>query len=98
MLPGGTQYDRFNGYSFAYQWKPVVDSAEWLLPGNVSGVINVPVPSGTQVMKFKNLQPVGYLRSSNGVAKDSVASEDDVRYLAVRSDAFREDLRVAGFF
>lgn len=97
MLPGGTQYDRFNGYSFAYQWKPVVDSAEWLLPGNVSGVINVPVPSGTQVMKFKNLQPVGYLRSSNGVAKDSVASEDDVRYLAVRSDAFREDLRVAGF-
>lgn len=95
MLPSG-RFERFDGYSVAYQWKPVVDSAEWLLPGAVSGVINVPVPAGTQVMKFVDLQPVGLLDGSNGIAKDSVKSYEDVRYLAVKNNMFRTGLKVAG--
>lgn len=96
MLPNAAQFDRFDGYSVAYQWTPVVDSAEWLLPGAITGVVSVPVPSGTDVVKFKNLQPVGVLASSNGVAKDSVSASDDVRYLAVRKNTFRSGLKVQG--
>lgn len=97
MLPNDRQYDRFDGYSVAYQWKPVVDSAEWLLPGRVSGVINVPVPSNTQVLKFVDMQPIGFLQASNGSAKDEVSPETDVRYLAVRNGAYRSGLIVEGF-
>ena len=96
MLPNELQYDRFDGYTVAYQWNPTVDSAEWLLPGNVAGVINVPVPTGTRVMKFVNLQPVGFLAASGNEAKDSVASGEDVRYLAVRDGAYRSGLKVEG--
>lgn len=96
MLPNDVQYDRFDGYSVAYQWNPVVDSSEWLLPGAVSGIVNVPVPAGTQVMKFVNLQPVGFLNASAGMAKDSVNAKDDVRYLAVKNDTFRKGLKVQG--
>lgn len=84
LLPNDYQYDRFDGYTVAYQWNPVVESAEWLLPGKVSGVIQVPVPAGTSVMKFVNLKPSGLLIAQNGVAKDSVSAEDDVRYLAYK--------------
>ena len=96
MLPNPIQFDRFDGYSVAYQWTPVVDSAEWLLPGAISGIVNVPVPSGVQVMKFKDLQPVGMLSSASGVAKDSIGSGEDVRYLAVRTGAYRSGLKVTG--
>ena len=94
MLPNALQYDRFDGYTVAYQWTPVVDSAEWLLPGSVSGVINVPAPSGTRIMKFVDLRPVGLLSVSGGVAKDSVSANEDVRYLAVREGAYRSGLKV----
>lgn len=87
LLPNDFQYDRFDGYTVAYQWNPVVESAEWLLPGKVSGVIQVPVPAGTSVMKFVNLKPVGILNTQNGAAKDSVSAEDDVRYLAYKSSS-----------
>ena len=96
MLPNDLQYDRFDGYTVAYQWNPVVDSAEWLLPGAVSGIVNVPVPSGTRIMKFVNLRPVGFLTASGSVAKDSVASNEDVRYLAVRDGVFRSGWKVEG--
>lgn len=91
-----SRFIRFDGYSVAYQWTPVVDSAEWLLPGAISGVINVPAPAGTQVMKFIKLQPVGLLDVSNGVAKDSVCASDDVRYMAVRKNTFRSGLKISG--
>lgn len=90
------QHDRFDGYSLAYQWKPTVGAAEWLLPGSVSGVIKIPVESGVQVMKFKNLKPVGLLTVENGVAKDSVAKSDDVRYLAYREGKYQSAIRVNG--
>ena len=96
MLPNELQFDRFDGYTVAYQWNPVVDSAEWLLPGEISGIVNVPVPSGTQVMKFVNLRPVGFLTANGNVAKDSVSAETDVRYLAVRSNVFRDSLKIEG--
>lgn len=94
MIPNLKNYERFDGYSIAYQWKPVVDSAEWLLPGAVGGVINVPVPAGTDVMKFRNLRPVGWLHATDGVAKDSVSDTEDVRYLAVKKNVFRSGLKV----
>jgi hypothetical protein len=96
MLPNDRQYDRFDGYSVAYQWNPVVDSAEWLLPGHVSGIINVPVPSNTLVLKFVDLKPVGFLSASKGSAKDEVSANEDVRYLAVRSGVYRSGLKVEG--
>ena len=97
MLPNIRQFDRFDGYTVAYQWNPVVDSAEWLLPGaSVAGVINVPVPSNTKVLKFSNLRPVGFLTASGNSAKDSVSADEDVRYLAVREDVYRPNLVVEG--
>ena len=96
MLPNDRQYDRFDGFSVAYEWNPGVDSAEWLLPGAVSGIINVPVPSKTSVLKFVNMQQVGFLTASGGVAKDSVSANTDVRYLAVRDNAYRSGLEVEG--
>lgn len=95
MLPNRFQYERFDGYSVAYQWTPVVDSAEWLLPGAVSGVVKVPAPVGTDVIKFLDLRPVKVLRAENGFAVDSIPrSGDDVRYLAVRKGRFRTGLKV----
>lgn len=100
MLKNSRQPERFNGYSVAYQWNPsdenAVGAAEWLLPGAVSGIINIPVPSGVMVMKFKDLLPVGLLSSANGVLKDSVAANEDVRYLVVRENRFRSALQVEG--
>lgn len=88
MLPNEVQYDRFDGYTVAYQWSPKVDSTEWLLPGKISGLVNVPVPTNTQVMKFVNFKPVGLLQTSGSVALDSVSSNDDVRYMAFRKDKY----------
>ncbi|MBR4785229.1 MAG: hypothetical protein IK012_08260 [Fibrobacter sp.] len=84
MLPNGRQYDRFDGFTVAYQWTPVVDTAEWYLPGRVSGKIRMPVPDGVSLMKFVNMVPVGVLENSGKYAVDSVAAGEDVRYLAYR--------------
>lgn len=98
MLPNDQQYDRFDGYTVAYQWTPVIDSSEWLLPGVVSGVIEIPVGtnSDVRVMKFLNMEPVGLLDVVNGVAKDSVSPDDDVRYLAYRSSWVHGPIRIEG--
>ena len=55
MLPNTRQYDRFDGYTVAYEWTPVVDTAEWYLPGKVSGLIRLPVPNGVNLLKFRNM-------------------------------------------
>ena len=91
MLPNEEQFDRFDGYTIAYQWKPVVDSAEWYLPGRVSGKIRLPVPDGVRLMKFHDMVPVGILETAGNYAYDSVSGTDDVRYLA-----FRDVYRTAG--
>lgn len=90
------QHDRFDGYTVAYQWNPSVEIAEWLLPGKVAGIIEIPVESGVQIMKFRNLQPIGLLPVVNGVAKDSVAESEDVRYMAYREGKFRSAISVTG--
>ena len=98
MLPNDRQYDRFDGYSLAYQWNPSVDSAEWLLPGKVSGIVKIPVgkTSGIRVMKFVDMIPVGLLNISDGVAKDSIPSESDVRYLAYKADKPMKPAKITG--
>jgi hypothetical protein len=97
MLPNDKQYDRFDGYSVAYQWDPStvsIDSSEWLLPGFATGVIRIPVGEGDQLslMKFKNLEPVGLLKIDNGFAVDSIGFDDDVRYLLYRNDNRRKGM------
>lgn len=95
MLPNEVQYDRFDGFTIAYQWNPVIDSCEWLLPGAVSGVIEIPVSgSNIQVMKFVNFKPVGLLNLKNGIAKDSVSAKDDVRYFAYKMNKYRSSVSV----
>lgn len=84
MLPNGRQFDRFDGFTVAYRWNPVVDTAEWYLPGRVSGKIRLPVSDGVSLMKFVDMVPVGVLANSGKYAVDSVASGEDVRYLAFR--------------
>ena len=98
MLPNSYQFDRFDGYTLAYQWTPAVDSAEWLLPGRVSGVIQIPVgkEGSLQVMKFVNYRQVGLLPVQNGVAKDSVSASDDVRYLVYKKGVYRNSISVKG--
>ena len=94
MLPNTKQYDRFDGYTVAYQWTPVVDSAEWYLPGRISGKVRLPVPDGVKLMKFNNMLPVGILASSGGYAYDSVSALDEVRYMAYRDNVFRTAISV----
>ena len=96
LLPNEYQFDRFDGYTLAYQWKPTVDSAEWLLPGAVSGVIQIPVgtASGLQVMKFVNYREMGLLPVKNGIAKDSVSGAEDVRYLVYKAGVYRTAVSV----
>ena len=96
MLPNSRQYDRFDGYTIAYEWKPVVDSAEWYLPGKVSGLIRMPVPNGVSLLKFRDMQPVGILASEDGYAVDSVDASEDVRYLAYRNEVYRTSISVEG--
>jgi len=96
MRPNARQYDRFDGFTIAYQWNPKVDSAEWYLPGKVSGLIRLPVPNGVSLLKFQNLRPVGVLASSDGYAVDSVDGNSDVRYLAYRNGVYRTSITVEG--
>ena len=98
MLPNDVQYDRFDGYTIAYEWNPVADSAEWVLPGAASGVIRIPVSGGgdMRIMKFRDYEPLGLLKIENGVAKDSIAAGEDVRYLLYRNGVYRKDVSVSG--
>ncbi len=99
MLPNPRQYDRFDGYTVAYEWTPSADSSEWLLPGKVSGIIKIPVGKtvNANLMKFVNLEPVGLLKIENGVAKDSVSASDDVRYLLYSSRRLMTPAKVESF-
>lgn len=94
MLPNAIQFDRFDGFTVAYQWNPVVDSAEWYLPGRISGLVRLPVPSGVKLMKFVDMLPVGVLPVSGGYAVDSVKASEDVRYLAYKSEVYRTAISV----
>ena len=96
MLPNSAQFDRFDGFTVAYRWNPVVDTAEWYLPGRVSGKIRMPVPDGVSLMKFVDMVPVGVLANSGKYAVDSVSGGEDVRYLAFRENTFRNSLLVQG--
>ena len=98
MLPNDYQFDRFDGYTVAYQWNPVVDSAEWLLPGQVSGVIQIPVgkDADLRIMKFVNYRQVGLLSIKDGIARDSLSASDNVRYLAYRKGIYRKTVSVFG--
>ena len=96
MLPNDFQYDRFDGFTVAYRWNPVVDTAEWYLPGKVSGKIRLPVANGVRLMKFVDMLPVGILASSGNYAVDSVSDGEEVRYLAFREGSFRNSLSVEG--
>ena len=98
MLPNDIQFDRFDGYSVAYEWTPFADTAEWILPGAVSGVIQIPVGNDVnlRLMKFKDYEPQGLLKIENGVARDSVLAGDDVRYLLYRDGTYRSAISVVG--
>ena len=91
MLPNSQQYDRFDGFTVAYRWTPVVDSTEWYLPGKISGKVRMPVPDGVSLVKFVDMVPVGVLAKSGKYAVDSVSAGEDVRYLAFREGAFRNE-------
>ena len=97
ILPNKIQYNRFDAYSIAYQWNPVVDSAEWILPGAASGLIRVPVGSDdVRLLKFRNMEPEGLLKVSKGFALDSLSADDDVRYLAYKPNVYRTAFLVQG--
>ena len=106
MLPNDYQYDRFDGYSVAYQWDPTsvsIDSTEWMLPGFATGVIRIPVgkDANLRLMKFKDYRPVGYLKIADGYAVDSIGVDEDVRYLILdnrdrRNKDRRKTLSVEG--
>lgn len=94
MLPNDKQFDRFDGYTVAYQWNPVIDTSAWLLPGRVSGVIRIPVNSDVNVLKFVNMEPKGLLSVAGGYAKDTVSALDDVRYLAYKKNVYLKTIQV----
>ena len=101
MLPNQFQYDRFDGYTVAYQWDPStvsIDSAEWMLPGFATGVVRIPVgkDSDLRLMKFKDFKPVGLLNISNGYAVDSIGKDEDVRYMIYRDSDRRKAFSVKG--
>ena len=97
LTNSSNRYDRFDGYSVAYQWDPSnvsIDSSEWLLPGFATGVIRIPVGknSDLRLMKFKNYRPVGLLKISDGIAVDSIGKDEDVRYLLYNGKKYRKTI------
>lgn len=106
MLPNRVNYDRFDGFTVAYEWKPSVenDTAEWILPGRRGGLVRIPfsADSDVQVVKFRDFEPVGVLPVKNGYLYDSLDASVDTRYLAVCKRSFRHPtvesvpLRVSG--
>lgn len=98
MLPNGKHFDRFDGFSIAYPWKPAVenDTADWILPGRASGNIRIPVSGGEdlRVLKFRNFRPEGLLSVQNGYFNDSVSANEDVRYLVYNATAFRKPAKI----
>lgn len=96
MLPNSLQYDRFDGFTIAYEWNPQTDTADWVLPGNVSGVVQIPVGNdpSLRLMKFKDYEPQGLLDIQDGIAKDSVADGEDVRYMLYRDGVYRTSFSV----
>ncbi len=106
LLPNGVSYDRFDGFSIAYEWKPflVNDSAEWIFPGRRGGKVRIPISVGkdARVMKFSQFEPVGLIAPQDGFLFDSLAASSDTRYLVYNSKKFRHPkvepipLRVSG--
>jgi hypothetical protein len=89
LLPNTRQYDRFDGYSFAYEWTPQwTGTAEWLLPSKASGVIRIPTgtDASLRLMKFKDFEPAGLLPITDGAAADSIDNRHDYRYLLYREN------------
>ncbi len=90
LLPNKEQYDRFDGYSLAYEWTPQwTGTAEWLLPSKAIGAIRIPAgtDASLRLMKFKDFEPVGLLPITNGAATDSIDALHDYRYLLYRENA-----------
>lgn len=81
ILPSELFFDRFEGYSIAYEWNPATDSSDWILPGKNTGLVKIPVQSGRSIIKFSNGVPVGRLASQNGFTTDSIRAGEDARYL-----------------
>lgn len=96
ILPVSGHFVRFEGYSVAYSWNPATDSADWILPGNVSGKIKIPVASGKSLMKFKSHIPIGILPVNNGFAVDEINPKEDVRYLLYTKNDIHEVAAVEG--
>ena len=94
MLPNEGYFDRFKGYSLAYEWEPKTDCTEWLLPGTHLGLLKIPVPSKNKIIKFKNGEALGVLESKNGFAIDSIGKGEDVRYLLYKEGHFKTDLQI----
>ncbi len=81
IKPNGRMFDRFDGYSIAYAWTPQTDSADWVLPGYVSGKIKFKVPSSLAVMKWSQGKEIGLVAASDGIVADSILASEDARYL-----------------
>ena len=100
LLPNGSVYDRFDGFSVAYSWNPALenDSAEWILPGKRNGRIRIPLSTSShvQVMKFQDFEPVGILQVKNGYFYDSLSAGVDTRYLVYSTKNFRSPAKIEG--
>ena len=106
MMPNDYQYDRFDGYSVAYQWDPTsvsIDSTEWMLPGFATGAVRIPVgkDANRRLLKFKDFKLAGYLKVENGFAVDSIGANEDVRYMILdnrdrRNKDRRKTLNIEG--
>ncbi len=81
ILPGGPFFDRFDGYTVAYEWTPQTDSADWILPGKNAGAVKITVPKDLSLMKFRDGVPEGLLPVANGFAVDSISAKENVSYL-----------------
>ena len=81
IIPNGNTFDRFDGYSVAYPWEIKTDSADWILPGIVSGKIKIEVPKNANILKFSDGIPVASLNTSSGFITDSISLNEDARYL-----------------
>lgn len=81
ILPSGGYFDRFDGYTVAYEWTPGTDSSDWVLPGKSSGLLKIPVAKNLALMKFNGGLPRGLLPVADGFAVDSISANEDARYL-----------------
>jgi hypothetical protein len=82
----GTQSDRFDGLSVAYDYD-IANSAgnEWLFPGKESGAVKIPVPNDAELIKVVDFIPTEIVEGTS----DTISGNGDTKYFLHKKNSYK---------